>query len=72
MALLEAMLQYNPAHRITPAQALEHAYFKEVGRAIAGLPVVEQRPRVKLWDSYRAWGDALMLRGSCGKAGTLY
>lgn len=29
MALLEAMLQYNPAHRITPAQALEHAYFKE-------------------------------------------
>lgn len=29
MALLEAMLQFNPAQRITPAQALEHAYFKE-------------------------------------------
>ena len=30
MALLEAMLQFNPALRISPAQALEHPYFKEV------------------------------------------
>ncbi|KAK9822475.1 hypothetical protein WJX81_008266 [Elliptochloris bilobata] len=29
MALLEEMLQYNPAQRITPAQALQHPYFKE-------------------------------------------
>ncbi len=29
MGLLEDMLRFNPAQRVTPAQALEHAWFKE-------------------------------------------
>jgi len=43
MGLLEDMLRFNPAQRVTPAQALEHAWFKEA-RARARAPPLCRPP----------------------------